>query len=66
MTTRQIYEQHKDNGGAITLNGFAAEIVGWNNDFPTVTAETPHGRIGYEWSHAAIIRIIAKGGAFKS
>lgn len=60
---RELYEQHADH---ITLNGYKAFIAHWQNDFPTVVAETPHGWIAYEWSRAAIIHVITRcGGKFK-
>jgi hypothetical protein len=48
----------------VTLNGRPAMIVGANTRFPRVVdIETG---LGAEWSHEAIERVLAAGGAFES
>lgn len=64
MTTISREERTELVHAKVTLDGERAVIGGLRNDYATVTSlETGKS---FEWAWAAVARVVAKGGKFKS
>jgi len=50
------------SGLPVSLDGKPAQIIGFSNDFATVTNEF----VSYNWSWSAVAHIVAAGGHFES